>query len=157
MSNWDRRFEERPGTTSALMIVGAVVFLLLLCWSIVAVGFGLRVATAGLVGRGQAHITIQSGSNRIAQYDKFFNTCASIQGLEGSIFELERSYASAPPADNFEASQRVSNLAGLRALRRQAIAQYNADAAKSYTNGQFRSSDLPYQINAEGTKTSCVY
>lgn len=159
MSNWERRFEERPGTTSALWIVGAVVFVVLLCWSIVAISFGIRVATAGLVGRGQAHIAIQSGSNRIAQYNKFFNICASVQSLEDRIDQqTEALKQTSNPTDQ----QRIrDNLAGIRGLRSEAINQYNADASKDYTDGQFRSSKLPYQLPTasypESGKTSCAY
>lgn len=156
---WEDRFESHPGRTSAIAIIGICVFIVLLAWGIFALSFGLRVATAGLVGRGEAHIAIQSGSNRIAQYNKFFNICASVQSLEDRIDQQTEALKQATnPTDQ----QRIrDNLAGIRGLRSEAINQYNADASKDYTDGQFRSSRLPYQLSTasypESGKTSCAY
>ena len=135
-----------------LSIVAVLIFMTIV-WGIVLFGFGLRVATAGIVGRGQAHIQIQSGSNRIAQYDKFFNECASIQGLEGQIKEQQNLLGTA--VTEADRSRISANLAGVAGLRHIAIAQYNANARKNYTDGQFRDSDLPFQISDGGNATSC--
>lgn len=156
---WEDKFDSHPMRTSAVWIIAAVMFIFLLCWLVVAASFGLRVATAGLVGRGEAHIAIQSGSNRIAQYNKFFNICASVQSLEDRIDQQTEALKQATnPVDQ----QRIrDNLAGIRGLRSEAINQYNADASKDYTDGQFRASKLPYQLPTasypEGGKTSCAY
>jgi hypothetical protein len=40
----------------------------------------------------------------------------------------------------------VINIAALQSLRHQAIQEYNANASKDYTIGQFRDAGLPYQL-----------
>jgi hypothetical protein len=136
----------------ALLIVVAL-------WGVFALTFGIRVATAGLIGRGNAEIQIESAPYRISAYDHFFNQCASIQGLEGQIDELTAQLDLTEP--NTRAyNLTMSSLTGVKAMRHSAIAQYNADASKDYTVGQFRDSNLPYRLMdsnyPNGSKTVCA-
>jgi len=122
--------------------------------------WGFGVATAGIFGRGEARKQIQSAEFRIEAYQHFFNLCASIQGNEGQIDELTQQL------DQFERGSREYNitsvsLTGVKGARHQAIAKYNQDAFKEYTEGQFRDRDLPYQIPDTnypkgGGKTVCA-
>jgi hypothetical protein len=147
---------KREGLSWGAIGCGAVALLVLLPLLV----WGFTVATAELRGRGDAHVQLNSASYRIAAYDHFFEQCSSIQGTEGSIDALIAQLAEAK-------SQRTkdlvnSSLAGAKAIRLQAINDYNADARKNYTEGQFRDSDLPYYIEPsnypdEGGKTSCGY
>lgn len=122
--------------------------------------WGLGVALAPIFGRGEAHKQLNSAQYRIAAYDHFFEQCSSIQGTEGSIDAL---VAQLENTEGERARNLVnSSLAGAKALRLQAINDYNADARKGYTEGQFRDSDLPFYIEPtnypdEGRKTSCGY
>lgn len=117
----------------------------------------VRWVTAPAKGRVQARQQIQSGSFRIAAYDSFFNACASIQGVEG---QLDAQLEEEKTATGDDLARVQANIAGLKGARAQAVAQYNADARKGYTVGQFRASDLPYQLSTdpyiEGAHTSCV-
>lgn len=154
MNNWYERFERKPVTWTVLAIVGVV----LLCWLLLMGLFGLRVATAGLVGAGSARIQIQSAGSRIAAYNHFFDLCASVQSNESRIDGLTDARAGA--TSDFERERLNVSLAGVHALRMEAIRDYNADARKDYTIGQFRDSDLPYQLPANEyvkgeRKTSC--
>ena len=79
------------------------------------------------------------------QNQRFFNQCASIQGLEGKIDELTAQLAQLQPGTR-EYNYTLSSLTGTKGLRREAIARYNQDALKDYTEGQFRDKDLPYQM-----------
>lgn len=130
----------KVGKVLLVLLVGAACI-----WGVIAIGFGLRVATAGLYGRGQAHIQIQSSDFRIAAYESFFNQYASIKGLEGQIDELTAGLATMEPGTR-EYTYTQSALIGTKGLRHTAIQKYNADAAKNWTEGQFRDNDLPYQI-----------
>jgi len=126
-------------------VIGLSVCFVACVWGLVAGIWGLGVATAGIYGRGEARKQIQSADFRIAAYNHFYNQYSSIKSLEGQIGEL------AKQLDVLEAGTRdysyaLTNLTGVKNLRHQAIQQYNADARKSYTEGQFRASDLPYQI-----------
>ena len=141
-----------------LKIVGIVIFTFVLCWGIVAASFGLRVATAGIVGAGEARIQIQSAAFRLNAYNKFFEQCASIQGHEASIDAL---HAQLQVTTDPSVQDRLRTfLTGVTAARAAAIADYNADSRKDWTEAQFKDTDLPYQINsttyvAGGSKTSC--
>lgn len=123
----------------------AVVLAMLAIWGIVVAGWGLGVATAGLYGRGEAHKQIQSADFRIAAYNQFFNQYASIKSLEGKIDELTNTLGMLEPGTR-EYNYTLTALTGTKGLRHEAIQQYNADARKNWTEGQFRDNDLPYQI-----------
>lgn len=130
--------------------VGAIVLVLA-----VVVIWGIRVQTAEIRGRGDAEITIQSGGNRIVQYEYFFALCESVQSAEASI-DAQRGLLGSP---NVSQAMVEQNLAALEATRARSINTYNARAAQDYTSGQFRDSDLPYQLPSElytGEKTQCA-
>lgn len=139
-----------------LAIVGTIVLWLMIASAI----WGFGVATAGIFGSGEARKQIQSAEFQIEAYQSFFNQCASIQGLEGKIDELARQL------EQFARGSREYNitsvsLTGVKGARHEAIAKYNQDAFKDYTEGQFRDRDLPYQIPdtnypGEGGKTVCA-
>ncbi len=137
----------------AVWAVGFLVAMVALAF----VGWGWRWFAAPIEGKVGARETIQSGASRIANYEHFFNLCAAIQGNEAQLDALDDEAKATPPS---EMSRVRANITGVRAARAGAIAQYNADARKSYTQGQFRDSDLPYQIPAsdwqKGSRTSCV-
>lgn len=132
-------------TPIAVIITGLALFFGVL---------GFRYYTADIRGRVDAQETIKSGANRIAQYDRFFNLCASIQAQEGMLTYLEEELGAAAPEDKARIS---ANITGVQAARARAIAQYNADATKNYTSGQFRDSDLPYQLSVEGVTQCAAY
>jgi len=143
-----------------LYYVGAMIFIMGLVFGVIAGVWGLRVATAGLYGRGEARVQIQSAPFRIEAYQSFFAQCASIQGLEGQIDELERTLPRMIPGTRAH-NYTISALTGTKGLRHNSIAKYNQDALKDYTEGQFRDRDLPYQLPdsnypAEGGKTICA-
>lgn len=125
-------------------------------------GLGWRYVIAGPKGQVEAREQILSGDNRIRAYNHFFDICASVQtaeqALQASLDELASAEKAVPPnPDNVIRIQ--TNITGLRATRARAINQYNADASKDYTDGQFRSLALPYQLNSAaytGGLTSCA-
>lgn len=114
------------------------------------------VFTAPAKGRGDARKQIQSASFRIAAYDHFFNLCGGVQGLEG---QLDAQYEELTTATGDDIARVRANIAGIKGERSQAVAEYNQDARKDYTIGQFKSSALPYALPVTYTKgddhTSC--
>ena len=143
-----------------IKVILATIGIAVLLWGLVAGIWGLGVATAGLYGRGEAIKQIQSSEFRIQAYQYFFNQCASIQGLEGKIDELTIQLSLLTPGTR-EYNYTLASLTGVKGLRHEAIAKYNQDALKEYTEGQFRDKDLPYQLidsnypNEKG-KTICA-
>ncbi len=123
------------------------------------IGYGLSWWAAPWQGKLEARQQIESGANRIAKYDTFFNQCASIQGIEATLDALDEELATADKG-TFNYDRIQANITGNKSARLNAIAQYNADANKEYTGGQFRDSNLPFQIpataHAKGDRTRCT-
>lgn len=128
--------------------------ILLLVGLIAGIVFGIRWVTAPVKGKLQAREQINSGSFRIAAYNHFFDLCASVQTKEQTIVALEQELATKPTADR--RSQIEASITANRAGRADDINTYNADAHKSYTIGQFRSSGLPFTLYPTTKETACV-
>ncbi len=135
--------DERGFSVGKMCVV--LVLAVVLVWGIAAGAWGLGVATGGLYGSGEAYKQIHSADFRIVAYDHFFNLYASIKSLEGKIDELTDTLAVLEPGTRAY-NYTLTALAGTKGLRHEAIQQYNADAQKDWTEGQFRDNDLPYQI-----------
>lgn len=142
---------------TALAVVGSILGLFALVALIWGFSFGFGWLTAAPNGKLEARKSIQSGSSRIAAYDHFFNLCASIQ-TDDSRIDAQLDELAASTGD--DAARVRSNISGLTADRADAINEYNADASKDYTIGQFRSSALPYHIDTaphrKGVTISCA-
>lgn len=142
-----------------LTVVGALgAFLVLIALTIGGV-WAFRWYTAEFRGKLDAREEILSGPQRIGAYNHFFNLCASVQGNEASLDALRDELASYEPGTK-DYSRTLTNITGVRATRARSIAQYNADAAKDYTIGQFRDLDLPFELSTADytgeVKTQCV-
>lgn len=99
--------------------------------------------------RGDVSATEQTqadGQYRIANYNHFFDLCASIQTDEARIQNLEETAT--------DSVKDQTTLTAVKNSRAEKINQYNADAAKEATAGQFRDSGLPYELHMEG-ETTC--
>ena len=103
------------------------------------------VFTSPIVGKGEAYKEIQSKEFRLGAYNYFFNQYHSIIGLEGSIDENLATLELLEKGTK-EYNRILTNVTALKSLRHQAIQEYNANATKEYTAGQFRDAQLPYQI-----------
>jgi hypothetical protein len=130
-----------------LIVLGAIVLLTLL-------GLGWRYVLADPKGRVQAQEQIKSGSSRIAAYNHFFDLCAGVQSDEATMASLREELTTGPSESR--RGQIQATLTALRSARAEKINQYNADARKDYTIGQFRSSGLPYTLDATLEATSCT-
>lgn len=120
-------------------------------------GFAFNWFTAEPRGALEAREQILgSGDFRIQAYDRFFNQCAAIQSDEGRIQSLQTELETTNPSPS-RVGQINASLTAIRSSRLEKINEYNADAGRNYTVGQFRDSDLPYNIdpNNEGP-TECV-
>lgn len=152
----DRAYVPRTQRGLAGVIVLWTLGIVALVGVVIAVGWAWTYTTASTAGKVSARKTIQSGPFRIAAYQHFFQLCSSIQGLEGT---LDAQTSALADATGDERDRIRANVAGIEGARAQAIAQYNAEARESYTIGQFRSKQLPYQIPTapyvKGEHTSC--
>lgn len=159
MKIWNEKEGRINGWTAAGSVLLIAIVFLSIVWVVTFFSFGIRVATAGLVGRGEARIQIQSAGSRIANYELFFNRCAAVKSAEDRIDALEVELALYELGSS-DFARTATNLTGVRSQRQQSVNDYNADALKDYTRGQFRDSDLPYQLDdrayPEGGKTTCA-
>ena len=133
-------------------------------WFWVAMGFALilvvvfavgitRWVTADARGRLQAREQILSGPARIAAYNHFFDLCAQVQSDEATMRALNDELKGAPP--EIRKNQIAVTLTALVAGRAEKINQYNADARKDYTIGQFRNLALPFTLDINQKETTC--
>ena len=129
----------------------AVVGLFLLAAALNLGGLALNAELAPWIGEKKQVIKTNDVNYRIPAYDHFFNLCASIQAREDQIDNMQLLDDNDPT--------KSTNIVGLQNLRQSDIRQYNADATKEGTLGQFRASNLPYYIDPAAytgeNKTSC--
>jgi hypothetical protein len=134
-----------------------VAALLAVLIAVPVIWFGVRWITAGPRGQLQAREQIQSGDFRIQAYNHFFDLCAAVQTDEATLdATVDQLRSSSDPTDR---QRLLTNKTGQLAARAEAINQYNVDARKSYTEGQFRGNGLPYQLPVTyepGAHTSCA-
>lgn len=122
--------------------------------AIIGIGIGFMFASGTFKKstanwRGDVKATEQTQANgqyRIANYNHFFDMCASIQADEERIKNLEEAAT--------DSVKDQTTLTAVKNSRAEKITRYNADAAKEATMGQFRDSGLPYEIRQEG-ETEC--
>jgi len=146
---WEPQTQKGVFGNIVLWVIG--LFALGVVVTLMAWGFGWVFAPAK--GKLEARQQINSGSFRIASYDHFFDLCAAVQSDEARLAAQKVELRTATGDDR----QRIeANIAGITADRADAVNQYNADAAKSYTEGQFRSSHLPYQLDTQEEHTTCA-
>ncbi|MBM7598211.1 hypothetical protein JOC34_000568 [Virgibacillus halotolerans] len=135
-------------TITSLLAI-AVLFLV----SVYGFGF-LQRETADFRGEtGQIEDTKANSDYRIASYDSFYDSCASVQSIESKIVNMQ---------DELEETDEVqretvlkTSITAAKNKRAELISSYNADARKEATQGQFRASDLPYELNENEEETIC--
>lgn len=140
-----------------VVIGGVVAIIVVLILAAMAVfGFGLfQRGTADFRGGTKAiEKTKGSGDFRIAAYDHFFNLCAAVQSDEASIDSLKEELNTNPSDGRKEQVQ--ASMTALRSSRAEKINQYNADAHKDFTVGQFRDSQLPFTLDRNSEATTCT-
>lgn len=87
-------------------------------------------------------------------YDHFFDICAQVQTKETAIKTLLPRWHT--ETDQTTKARVADNIAANQITRADLINQYNVDAKKSWTVGQFQSSDLPYQLSVSAKETQCT-
>lgn len=148
--------KDSPSRAGCVVFAATVAVVFLVVIGVVG-QFAFDWFTAGPRGELEARQQILSGDNRIQAYDHFFDLCASVQAVEASIDQTLIQLDT--PVNQDDTIRLRTNLNGQQATRARAISQYNVDARKSYTVGQFRSLSLPYQLptddHQKGERTSC--
>ncbi len=132
------------GKTIRYSILGLLIVFALV---VVIWGFstGFKYFTAEKSGQAEAEQQIQSAEFRIFSYQHFYDQLANINSAEAT-YDSQYDLLQATTKDTSDYSRIQRNLAASVAFIEQLKRQYNADAAKEETMGQFRASNLPSRI-----------
>lgn len=141
------------GVAGLALVVFVLLALLVTVMWVFSFGF-FSNASANFRGEvSKRNLVEANGNYRIAAYDHFFDLCTSIQTYEATITNLQEELKTKPPADRVE--QINASITANRNQRASSIAQYNNDANKSYTVGQFLDSHLPWHLDPNQENTTC--
>lgn len=141
---------------SLAVLVGIGVIVVALIIGLVGIfGFGwLSNSTANFRGEvSKRNLVEANGAYRIAAYDHFFDLCQQVQAKEASITNVQDELKTT--TDQQRALILNASITALRNSRADLITQYNTDSDKSYTEGQFKSSNLPYTLVVSQENTVC--
>jgi len=133
-------------TVGVATLIGALML-------IAVYGFGqFQRITADFRGETSQIEKTQANANyRIAAYDHFYDRCAGVQSLESKIKNMKTELEAA------DSDQRKTvlntSITASKNKRAELINSYNADARKEGTRGQFKASDLPYELNEKKEET----
>ncbi len=113
--------------------------------AIVAVAiWGFGVATSGVRGQGDAFSENNSAENWVAAQARFEQNYAEIKATDAKIGNAHDALQADPGDRTLQ-----QTLAGLQSYCLTVVGDYNADA-RSYLSEDWRSADLPQQIETEG-------
>lgn len=137
----------------AITVLAAVITIATILAAVYGGGL-LQRMTADFRGEtDQIEQTQADADYRISAYDQFYDKCAGIQTLESKIENLS------DELETTEDEQRKSvlntSITASKNKRAELINEYNADARKEATRGQFKASDLPYEVDINEEATVC--
>lgn len=138
------------------LLFGSIfIVIVLLFVAMLTFGFGIFAKeTANFRGEvSEIEQTKASGSFRIYSYEHFFDLCASVQNKEKAIEALKEELELQPSEGRKE--QVIAYITANKIAREESIDQYNADAQKEKTIGQFKSANLPYELNPLEKEIQC--
>jgi hypothetical protein len=125
-------------------IVACVFGLTILILGSLVAFYATKYYTAPIRGKIEAREEIMSGDYRIAAYNHFFDLKVAYDSADASLTALIKARDVAISDDEIERLN--ASIAGVESQKERTRLQYNADAAKNYTLGQFLDLKLPYQI-----------
>lgn len=126
------------------IIIGAIV-LGLLGWA----AWGISVAISGPKGQGDATVEKNSAANWTAAQAGFEQKYQDILSTDLKIVNAHTLLLTSPDDKTL-----MTNYSGLTSYCLSAVAEYNADA-RSYLSQEFRSADLPSEIDIDNSTTDC--
>lgn len=149
--SWIKGSALAVGVGLALLVIVVVVALM----DVFGVGFFSR-ATANFRGQTAAIEKTKANADfRLHSYNEFFDLCAGVQASEDRIQIATDTLVRMKGTD--QETTAIVNLAAIESERATLVREYNAKASRSFTDGQFRSSNLPYQLDPSRQKeTSCT-
>jgi hypothetical protein len=139
--------EEKSWSTKKVIwtAIAAFLGLVLLSWG----GYALSVALSGPKGVGDAIKTKNSASNWTSAQKEFEKRYEEVKTLDRQIAVHAKALEADPQNPILQ-----TNVTGVTSGCMSAVADYNADS-RSYLMEEFKSVDLPYQIDDSLPKTDC--
>lgn len=134
-------------TTTKAVAIGLLAILGIFIIS--AVIWGIGVAVSGPKGQGDAIKTKNSASNWTAAQARFEVQHQAIISADEKIAIHKAALAADPKNPTLQ-----TNLTGVTTACISAVADYNAESRK-YLSEDFKSADLPYQIDKADPATDC--
>lgn len=136
------------------LTVGVLILIISTILVSVYGGGFLQRMTADFRGEtSQIEQTQADADYRIGAYDQFYDKCSGVQSLESKIANLTEELEATD--EDKRKSVLNTSITASKNKRAEMINDYNADARKEATRGQFRASDLPYELNEEEEETTC--
>jgi len=130
--------------------VGVAVLATIVVVSILgAIGWGIGVLLSDPAGKGNAIKQKNTANNRIQAQELFEQSYADIKAADKKVKIAKEALATDPADPTLR-----TNYTGVLQFCVSAVEDYNADARK-YSLEDFRSSDLPYQIDEFDLATDC--
>jgi flagellar basal body-associated protein FliL len=126
-------------------IIAVVIGVILVGWA----GYALSVALSGPKGVGDAIKQKNSAANWTSAQREFEERHQEILALDKKIALHKETLKSDPKNPVLQ-----TNVTGVTSACMSAVADYNTDS-RSYLMEDFKSSDLPYQINDNSPATDC--
>jgi hypothetical protein len=130
--------------------------------------WGIQVATSDTRGAGNTEIERNSAENRIRAQAFFEQSFQDIKKFDVQVVDAQKAYNDfvtnnpKPSADDLVAAQiygqqlnsRQVTLTGLQQQCQNTVANYDAEARKTLA-AEWRSNELPYQIDYSSPETDC--
>jgi predicted lipid-binding transport protein (Tim44 family) len=135
----------KDGIKIVAAILAAIIFIALISWA----GWAISVATSGPKGQGDAIKTKNSAANWTAAQARFEEQHQAIISADEKIAVHAAALAASPSDRTLQ-----TNLTGVTTACISAVADYNAESRK-YLSEDFKSADLPYQIDKTDPATDC--
>ncbi len=129
----------------ALSIIAGIIGLTLLIWG----GWAISVAVSGPKSQGDAIKTKNSAENWTAAQARFEKQYQSVIAADRKI-AVHKSALDADPTN----PTLQTNLTGVTTVCMSATADYDAESRK-FLSEDFKSTDLPYQIDQTNPATDC--
>lgn len=140
--------------SGAIKLSLAIAAFILLILAVTFVSGSMSIITAPFRGEVEKNEMIEAdGDYRIAAYDNFYDMCTDAQSLQEQIENQEQAIELTDDPE-----QREKLMAGRLGMQQQlasVVNKYNNQSQQDYTRGQFKDSDLPYELDTE-QEIECV-
>ncbi len=140
--------------SNLVKVVGVVVAVIVLLVGLFYLSGAISIFTAPFRGEVDKNEKVEAdGDYRIAAYDEFYKLCSSVQSKNDqiNILQLEMNTTT----DETRKAQLQSAITAQQNTKAELVNEYNSKAAGEYTKGQFRDSDLPYEIDVNDEEVEC--